>query len=125
MQLIPPALVPTVRAYLQQQGLNPNTIAYDGSLDAGGIVSNFYNQVTVRTAVTPDLVFPINQSGEPPNAVAKQLLDQLQPTVIISGPAGSFVLAPYGQAVGQRSWLPIAAVGLGAVVFIGWAIFGK
>lgn len=106
-------------------GLDINDLVNQGGVNAPGIISQFYNQVTVRTAVTPDIVFPISAGGPPPDLATQQLLNSIQPTVIISGPAGSFTLAPYGQAVGQRSWLPIALVGVGVVAFVGWAIFGK
>lgn len=107
-------------------GLDINSILQPGgNLNVPGIISQAYNQVTVRTAVTPDIVFPISANGPPSSAATQELLNQLQPTVIISGPAGSFVLAPYGQAVGQTSWVPIALFGLGAAAFIGWALFGK
>ena len=106
-------------------GPDLNTFVNQGGINTSGVISQFYNQVTVRTAVTPDLVFPITANGPPPSAASQQLLDQLQPTIILSGPAGEYTLAPYGQATGQRSWLPIALVGVGAVLFIGWAVFGR
>jgi hypothetical protein len=123
---IPPALVVPFRNALQNQGIDPNTIDAYGNIHPEGIVSAFYNQVTVRTSVTPDLIFPISAGGAPPSAAERELLNQLQPTVVLSGPAGSFVLAPYGQAAGgQRSWWPVVLIGGGALAFVGWAVFGR
>jgi hypothetical protein len=101
-----------------------NLIGSEG-LNTAAAISMFYNQVEVRTAVTPTLRFPISSDGQPPSPFVQQLLNQLQPTVILSGPAGEVVLAPYGQATGQTSWLPIALFGIGSVLFIGWAVWGK
>jgi hypothetical protein len=115
----------TVRTRHNAYGLDASDIINSSGVNIPGIISQAYNQVTIRTAVTPDIVFPISATGAPPDAASQQLLNQLQPTVIVSGPAGSFSLAPFGQPVGQRSWLPIALVGLGAVLFVGWAVFGK
>lgn len=125
MQILPPALVPAARAALSNQGLDPNIIGFDGGLNGQGLVGVAFNQVTVRTAVTPDIVFPISASGPPTNRATQELLNTVQPTVILSGPAGTYELAPYGSAQGGTSWLPLALVGGGLVLFLGWAIFGK
>ena len=125
MQLIPAQLVPAAQAFIRQQGYDPNIIAYDGSINAAGIVSLAFNKVEVSTAVTPTISFPISASGEPPSPAMQELLNQLQPTVVLSGPAGRIEVAPYGMPAGQTSWLPIALFGLGSVAFLGWALFGK
>jgi hypothetical protein len=125
MQILTPALVPVARAILAQQGADPNIIDNNGDLSAVGALGLFFNEAEVRTAVTPSIRFPISASGAPPSPAVQELLRQLQPSVILRGPAGEAVVAPYGMPVGQTSWLPIALVGLGAVAFIGWAIWGK
>lgn len=125
MQLIPASLVPVARGYLQQQGYDPSIFNLDGSLNELGAVSLFYDTVTISTAVTPDLVFPISPSGAPPSPAMQQLLNQLQPTVKLTGRAGTVLVAPYGAPQGQRSWLPLALIGGGAVLFVGWAFFGR
>jgi hypothetical protein len=122
---IPQPLVGALRNALQNEGLDPNTIDWNGELHPEGLVAAFYNQVTVRTSVTPDLVFPISPTGAPPSDVQQELLNQLQPTVILSGPAGAFTLAPYGQAVAARSWWPVALFAGGTLAFLGWTVFGR
>lgn len=121
---IPQALIGPFRSALQSQGFDPNTIDAYGNIQAAGLISAFYDQVTIRTSVTPDLVFPISATGSPPSELQQELLNQLQPTVIISGRAGTTVLAPYGQAMGQKSWWPLVLFGGGTLAVLGWAIFG-
>ncbi len=125
MQVVPPALVPAVQAYLQTQGQNPNILRGDGSFDEAGLIGLAFNQIEVRTAITPPLVFPITAGGPSQPTAMQQVVAELQPTVIFSGPAGTFTVAPYGATSGETSWLPVAAIGLGIVVGIGWLIFGK
>lgn len=124
MQLIPAAVVPAVRSFIQSQGGDPNLINYDGSVNPTGAVALFFNEVRVKTAITPELVFPINARGAAPDPVMQQFLNQLQPTVTLTGPAGTVVAAPYGMPVGQRSWWPVGLAVGGAVLFVGWALFG-
>lgn len=126
MQFLPQPLVPVAQGFLRQQGLDPNIFAPDGSIRAEGVVNIFFDTVTVRTNVTPDLVFPISASGQPPSPAMQELMNQLQPTVTLSGRAGSVTVNPYGTAQGGgRSWWPVALFGVGAVAFLGWALFGK
>lgn len=124
MQLVPAALVPAVRQYIQSQGADPAIFNNDGSVNPLGAVGLFFDTVTVRTSITPDITFPINASGQPPSRAGQELLEQLQPVVVMSGRAGTVEVAPYGMPVGRRSWLPVVLVGAGAVLFIGWAVFG-
>lgn len=121
---IPVQLVPAMRNALQNEGLDPNIVGYNGEISGAGLVGLAFDTVTVRTAVTPDLVFPISASGAPPSRGTQELLNQLQPTVILSGRAGDYTLAPYGQAKGQTSWLPLVLIGGGALAFLAWAMFG-
>lgn len=124
MQLIPPALVPVVQQFMASQGYQGNLFAYDGNLNPSAIAELFFDEVTVRTNITPDLIFPINSRGGPPNAAMEQLLNTLQPSVTLTGPVGTATIAPYGQARGAGSWWPFA-LGAGVVVLgIGWAVFG-
>lgn len=125
MQILPPALVPAARTALQNEGFDPNTIGNDGTLNVTGVIARFYNTVTIRTSVTPDLVFPISPDGGQPDRATQELLNELRPTVILSGPAGVYELAPYGNTQGQTSWWPLALAGGGLALFLGWAIFGK
>lgn len=122
MQLIPPALVPAVQAYLASQG-QPMVIDGNGNLDAGGVLGLFYNTVEVRTNVTPPIRFPISASGPQQSGPMRELVAGLQPTLIFSGPAGSQQVAPFGSAQGETSWLPIAAIGTVVILGIGYLIF--
>lgn len=125
MQLVPQQLVPAVRAYIQQQGADPNLIANDGSINPAGVVNVFFDTVTVRTAITPDLVFPINSSGAPPSAAMQQLMNTVQPTITLSGRAGTVTVNPYGTPVGQTSWAPLVIGGVFAIGFLAWALTGE
>ncbi len=125
MQLIPPALVPSVQAYLVSQGQPANLIDGYGNLDAAGVLGLLYNEVEISTTLTPTLVFPIAAGGHSQGSVMDGLVHELQPTVTFRGPAGSQTIAPYGQAQAAQSWVPIAAIGAVVVIGIGWLIFGK
>lgn len=124
VQLIPPQLVPVAQQYLRQQGMDPALFNGDGSINPVGIVGVVFDKVTIRTAITPDLVFPIAASGEPMSPAMRQLMEQVQPEVVLDGRFGPVTVSPYGTPHGQRSWLPVALVGAGVVLFIGWAVFG-
>lgn len=124
MQLIPAALVPAVRSFVQSQGGDPYLVNNDGSVNPTATVALFFNEVRVKTAVTPELVFPINAQGQAPDPLMQEVLDQLRPTVTLTGPAGTVIAAPYGMPQGQRSWWPVGLAVGGAVLFVGWALFG-
>ncbi len=125
MQILPPSLVPIARATIQASGGDPNVFNNNGELNAAGLIALAFNQAEVRTALTPNIRFPISASGQPPSAAVQALLNQIQPSVVFSGPAGEVTIAPYGTPVGQQSWLPLALFGAGAILFVGWAVWGK
>lgn len=124
MQILTPALVPVAQALLLQQGADPNIIDSNGNLSAVGAIGLFFNEAEVRTALTPAIRFPISASGAPPSPAVQELLNQIQPSVILTGPAGTAMVAPFGVPVGQTSWLPVALIGVGVFVFLGWALWG-
>ena len=95
-----------------------------GGQGAPLIISQFFNQITVSTAVTPTLTFPIAANGPPADPATQQLIDALHPTVTLSGPAGSVTVAPYGATQGTGSWWPLALGGLAVVGILGYAVFG-
>jgi hypothetical protein len=105
--------------------MDPGIFNSDGTLNAAGAVNIFFDEVTVRTNITPDLVFPIAASGAPPSPAMQQLMNSLQPSVTLSGRAGNVTVAPYGQAQGQTSWWPLVLGGTAAVAFLVWALTGK
>lgn len=123
MQLIPSALIPAARAFLASQGQNPAIFTDSGELDGGALASILYNQVEIHTNATPPLIFPIGPGGPPADSVTNELLKALQPSVILSGPAGRVALAPYGEAPGATSWVPIALVGGAIILGIGWLVW--
>lgn len=123
VQLIPPSLVPTVQALIASQGGNPGMINGNGELDAAGALGMLFNEVEVRTSLTPSLRFPISAGGAAPDPVMAQLISSLQPTVIFTGPAGRVEVAPYGAAQGASSWLPLAAIAGAVILGIGWLVW--
>lgn len=122
--VLPPALVPAANNYIASQGGTPNIFLGDGSLNPDGVLGLFFNQVEVRTDLTPALLFPINQTGPTPSPVMDELLGRLHPTVILSGPAGRVVVSPFGMSQGAKSWWPVIAVGGALALVAGWLVFG-
>ncbi len=122
--VLPASLVPAANAFIMAQGGTPNIFLNDGTLNPDGVLGLFFNQVEVRTNLTPALQFPINQGGEPPDPFMQDVLNRLQPTVILSGPAGRVVVSPHGTSAGASSWWPVVLIG-GAVALVGgWLVFG-
>lgn len=124
MQLLNPAFVPGARALIQSQGGNPLILNNDGSLNPDGVLSLFWNNLEVRTSVTPPLLFPIGPHGTPADPATDALIRSLKPTVILKGPAGDVVIAPYGTVVAQ-SWGPVVIGGVLGLGVLGWLVFGQ
>lgn len=124
MQLINPALVGVSRNLIASQGGNPLMVNNDGSLNPDGVLALFFNNVEVRTSVTPPLLFPIGPAGTPADPATEALIRSLKPTVILRGPAGEVVVAPYGTVV-AKSWIPVLLAGGLGLAVIGWLIFGQ
>lgn len=100
------------------------TLSSVASQGAPLLISQFYNQITVDTAITPTLTFPISASGPPADPATQQLINALKPTVTFSGPAGVVTVAPYGASPGAGSWWPLALGGLAVIGILGYAVFG-
>ena len=124
MKLINPALVGPTRALIQSQGGNPYMVNDDGSLNPDGVLALFFNNVEVRTSVTPPLLFPIGPTGTPADPATEALIRALKPTVILRGPAGEVVVAPYGTVV-AKSWIPVLVAGGVGLAVLGWLVFGQ
>ena len=84
-----------------------------------GLASATYNTIEVRSNAAPPVVISMAdlQGGGPPNPYAQAL----QPTIILSGPAGSQTIAPYGVADVNTGWYTSIGslaliVGLGFVI---------
>lgn len=115
---LPPALIGPLRAALQTQGFPAGSITDSGTVDPAALLSGVFTSVELRTQASPPVVIRTAdlQMGGPPNP----LLAFLKPTVILTGPAGKTVIAPYGVS-GNGTVGAIVLVGaLVAVgVFIG------
>lgn len=66
-----------------------------GNLVAG--LSSLYDTIEVRTAFTPPAVINLHEAAYAPPGEISPLL---KPTIILSGPNGRDVIAPYGEAEG-------------------------
>jgi len=131
IQILPAALVPVARGLISSQGGNPNIITSEGSLDPAGIVGLLFNKAEVRSTLSDPIVFPIVAGGPPPDPTTQAILQQVQPSVVLSGPGGTIPIAPYGVASGVspevgRSGI-FLGLGIGAallgLLFIGGALF--
>jgi hypothetical protein len=97
--------------------------AQQGSFLKG--LAAIYDRIEIRTSVTPPAVidlYGLAHDDSPPSPVTKFL----KPTIILSGKAGTDVIAPYGEAEG--GWGP----SIGAMAFIvgtgfalGWFARGR
>lgn len=77
---------------------------------------NQYDTITIATNATPPVTVNLRDAlaSGPPNPVARWL----QPTVVLSGPAGQQMVAPYGASSGSHGgpvFLVLALFGLGYV----------
>ncbi len=123
MRLVNQNLVGVTRNLIQSQGGNPWMITDSGELDPAGALSLLFNEVEVRTSVTPPIRFPTGPSGPPMDSATDSLMRSLKPTVIFSGPAGRVEIAPYGTEVAQ-SWTPVLVVGGIGLAIAAWLVFG-
>jgi hypothetical protein len=94
VQIVPPTLVVVARTALQNQGLDPYIITSAGELDPMKLFGSGFTDVEIRTTLFNTHFRP----NEPSNPATTKLLKQLQPTIILTGPAGRVTLAPYGVA---------------------------
>jgi hypothetical protein len=77
-----------------------------------GATSQFaYDTIEIRSNGTPTITMPITalQGGGPPNPIAQAL----QPTIILTGPAGQQVIAPYGASDGSTGGIVSVGVAMG------------
>ena len=94
------------------------------SLFSGGgglaALANLYDTMEFRTAVTPpavvDLKGALDSSGGP-----SPVAQFLQPTIILTGPAGQQTIAPYGVAPdGTAATIGLVMLLMGFGYVIGW-----
>lgn len=119
-----PAIAAAARAALSTQGLNPNIITPQGELDAQMLLTLAFDQVEVRSSLGN---FTINLNS-PSSPATQALIDRIKPTLVFSGRAGTFEVAPYGAATGidpsVSSWGPSIGIGIGAGI-LGLLLIGK
>ncbi len=95
LQLVPTSLVPTLRTLFQTQGIDPSAVDNNGNVDPQALLALAFDQVEIKTNATPTMTMNLKGPSDP---ATQQLLNQLQPTLIFSGPAGRAVIAPQGAA---------------------------
>lgn len=82
--------------------------------------AEFFDTIEIRTKATPPITFNVRTLEDPtPNPI----LQQLKPAIILRGPLGTKVIAPYGEVPGEdegidNAW-KLLAVGIGALGAIG------
>lgn len=81
--------------------------------DASSTFSALFNQVTIRTTITPDINIDLSA---PPDPATHALLAKLRPAIHLSGPAGTFDIAPYGDPTEVNDDLLNALVEIGAAL---------
>lgn len=112
---IPSYLVPALRQALQGQGFPALIITDAGELDPGLLVRSLVRTVEFRTTMTPPVVIDMLATGEPNPAVVA-----LKPTLILDGPLGRQVIAPYGEAGDGTLGFGLGALALTALAV--WAV---
>lgn len=102
LQLAPAALVPSIRALFQAQGIDGSAVDDQGNVDPQALLALAFDQVEIRTNATPTVTMSLKGPSDP---ATEALLTQLQPTLTFSGAAGTAVLAPYKAAgTGGGDW---------------------
>lgn len=119
-----PLLTNAARGALASQGFNPGIITPQGELDAQMLLTLAFDQIEVRSSLGN---FTINLNA-PSSPATQALIDRIKPTLVFSGRAGRFEVAPYGSATGidpdVSSWGWKAGVGIGAGI-LGLLLIGK
>lgn len=118
---IPQVFIAPLRAALAAQGFPRETIGDNGVLNPAGLLAGSYDSLELRSAITP--TFRIDTKALLSDGPRNPILDAVKPTVILTGPAGTNVIAPYGPAAAGGWVVPVFFVGLlvGIGVVIGRA----
>jgi hypothetical protein len=116
---IPSVLIQPLREAFRTQGLSPDIIRNDGTINPVGLFVTFFDEVEFRSSATPTIRLRtrdlLNEGGKP-NAFIKWL----RPTVVLRGSGGTVTIAPVGESKGG-SILPGLAAALG-LVGVGYAL---
>ena len=102
-------LIPAVRAALASQGYSPSIVRGDGTFDFSLLAASTYDTVTIWTEYTGPVTVNVAEALKP--GPPHPLLAALRPTIVLSGPAGQRVIAPYGTASRDGGWKAPALVG--------------
>ena len=131
LQIVPPALVWAARSALAAQGVDSNVISGSGEIDAAALIALAFDKIEIRSRAAPPLV--ISLKGGTPDPATQALLQRVQPAVILSGRAGRFEIAPYGNPSGIDPSISAAGtqlgIGIGAALLglfaIGYIVLGR
>lgn len=83
------------------------------------LLAGIYDTIEVRSNAAPPVKISVNDLGNSgPPSPASQLL---QPTIIFSGGAGNYTLAPYGAASPDTGWLTSVG-GIGLLIGAGFLL---
>jgi hypothetical protein len=126
LKLVPPALVPTMQAFLQTQGLPPGALDSNGEVDPMALFSLAFDTVEVRTAYSEPVTINLNAPQGPPDTATEELLQKIRPALILNGRFGRASVAPYGIPAGfapgtvQRwgTYVGVGAAALGLLFLI-------
>ena len=80
-------------------------------MDPKNLFMQFFNTITIRTAAYPDPITIDLRSPTDPST--REVMQLLQPAITISGPMGTFDVAPYGMPSGVSSDVITAGASVG------------
>ena len=116
MQLVPPALVGAVRNALKAQGYDPDAISDSGEIAPSGFFTSAFDTMEIRSALW-DGPLVLNLRG-PSNPLTRAMIDQIQPDVLLRGPAGQYRYSPAGTPSGSP-FLPLMLGGVAIAAGVG------
>lgn len=122
--IIPPALVPTARAYLASQGITQSAVTDAGDVDPQAIIALVYDSVEFRSRLFPAGKVSYNLKDTTSSPQTRALLKFVQPAVILrSAKLGDRVLfAPAGVPTEVAPEISKAATNIG--IGVGAAALG-
>lgn len=100
--------------------VTPSLVDAKGNLTPYTAVAQFFDEVEIRTKVTPPIKLNIRNLDAPGT---NPILDKLKPAFILRGPIGTKVVAPYGELPTAEEGIANAekliGVGVGTILFVG------
>src|ERR1700690_26854 len=116
---LPDALAAPLRTALELEGFPASVIDDSGNINPLAFVSGLYQQIEIRTAISPPIVIALTsvQQGGGPNP----FVAFLKPTVLLKSASSTASIAPYGVASDISGWVIGGAIILG-LVGIGYAL---